>query len=297
MRKLTVLLFLLVAVVLVACGGENTESTNAENDTSQEEQSGNNSDIEESTEETDLPAEDSEMAVNAEEIFKKSAEAMTEVTSFQVEGTVVENSMINEQNEKSETNLTMETILGESPAMYAKSNTESNTGATGEIEIYMTDKIYVKAPEEQWFAMEKGGGNEEMYNMFTTLEAKDLKEYINWGEAFDVADRGDHYLLSFAGDADMYKEIVMGAANSMSGDVWNDRYESMEIDGTYEITVEKETYRMKSYLLEYEAEMDEEMGNISTYHKGSYTLQNFNEYEEIIVPEEVIEQANSIQQN
>ncbi len=57
---------------------------------------------------------------------------------------------------------------------------------------------------------------------------------------------------------------------------------------------DKETFYMIGNNTEYEFTTTGEMGHVETYHKPSHTMSQFNEFDEIVVPEEVIEQAVSI---
>ncbi|MFC7062212.1 DUF6612 family protein [Halobacillus seohaensis] len=298
MKKLTAYILLAFMMMLIACSGDSSGEDNTENETMLEEEQTSEETAEKTEKETSESSEDTNSpgSGDAEQILRQSAKVMADLTSFLAEGEFTEDTTTNGQNEKTETKLTMEMVQDGSTQMYAQSNTLSNINTDDDTEMYLVeDVVYIKS-EGRWFSMPMNSDSGQMFEMFKVLDDERLEDYVSFGKSFDVIDNDDHYLLTFSGDDEDYKSVVMGASESMLGNSLKEHYENMEITGTYEIKIDKDTYYMRGYNTEYELTTTGELGDVKTYHNSTYAISNFNEYDEITVPGEVVEQAESFQE-
>ncbi|WP_226038073.1 DUF6612 family protein [Aquibacillus saliphilus] len=305
MKKVLAFSVMVFIMMLAACSDDSSGDDNVENETTTEESQSNEvqadtdgdktkGDEQEENAEEEADRSSDLVATGAEQILRESAEAMAGVTSFLAEGQYIDNTTTNGQNERAETSLSMTMILDDSTKMHAKSSTESNTDAGGDIEMYrVEDAMYVMS-EGQWITMPTTADNGQMSEMFQMYDTERVEEYVAQSEYFEVADNGDHYLLSFAGDGEQYKSVVMGASAEVIGDTLKEHYQNMEVSGTYEIMIDKDSYYMTGYNTEYESSTTGEMGEVKTHHKASYSMSNYNEYDDITVPDEVVDQAMAI---
>ncbi|MRH44496.1 hypothetical protein GH741_17770 [Aquibacillus halophilus] len=309
MKKLIVFLLMISIFLLAACNEDSTSNDDAENDSqmdvSQSEEASLESDddeveaAEEDTTEDEKESSDDEGdlvdALDVKSILKKSAEAMAEVTSFKGISKFIDDSTFNGVEEKSESTFTMEIILSDPAVMYAKASSVLSETEEGDMEMYMKDGTLYINSEENWFSMPTDSGYGSLYEQYNMYEEEQIEAYVNQSDSFEVIDNGDHYLLSFAGNNEEYKNVVMGSSFGATSELFKEHYENMKINsGTYEVSIDKETFYMTEYKYEYDSETTGELGAITQYSKGTYSLSDFNSIGEITVPEEVIENAQSM---
>lgn len=294
MKKLFFIVLLCVGI-LGACSEESADEDPKESESTVEETSDTESKENKSTEEEQTADTESKVAGDANQILKKSAETMAGIKSFLAEGEIIENTTMNGQEETEETTLSVKMILDEFTQMHMQMNTTSNLNGAENSEMYMGESMMYMKSEGQWFSMPLNSDNGESFELFKGLDGEMLEEYLNQSEWFEVEDNGDHYLLTFNGDEEQYKSVVLGATEEVLGDTLKEHFENMKISGTYEMEIDKDTYFMTGYATEYEASTSGEIGEVETYHKSTYKISNIDEYDTITVPEEVVEQAQSFQ--
>ncbi|WP_164667946.1 DUF6612 family protein [Virgibacillus doumboii] len=304
MKKIIAVMSLLLLMILAACGDNEASEKDAEKeavaeqDQSAEDTTENNDKNAEQNEEKEASEDSSNnkpALANAEAIFKKSAEAMSKVTSYLIKGEFTDNSTINGQKSNATTQLTMKASLTDQLNMHIQSSTTSNTDTGGDIELYkVNDGVYLKSPDaNQWYSMPASSGYAEVYN---TLGADQMVEYANQTEAFKVQENSDHYVLVFSGNDEEYKSAIYGAGIAMLDGTLKEHFENMKMSGSYQIAIDKETYYITGYQFEYESSTSGEMGDIEAYHKANYTISEFNQHDKITVPQEIVDSAVSFQQ-
>ncbi|PKR78475.1 hypothetical protein CEY16_01580 [Halalkalibacillus sediminis] len=322
MKKILLIFILLLVSILIACQ-EETISTEDEVDATTSEESGEedgetSSGAEEENEEDDQGEEENEGEDQSEEvededssddsnsdsgknvlgdtdsILEKTAKAMEEVTSFKGVSEYYDDSTSNGVNEVSETLFTMEIVLSDPAKMHAEGESIMDSGEESMFEMYMAEgDLYIFA-DGNWFTMPTTSEYGSMYEQYKVFEEEQIDEYLKFSKHFSVTDQGDHYLLSFEGDHEDYKNVIMGASFGAQNETLKEHYENMQIsNGSYEIKVDKDTFYMTEYSIEYEAETTGEIGEVKQYHKGTYKLSDFNAIDEITVPEEVVDNAQS----
>ncbi|MGP4105720.1 DUF6612 family protein [Virgibacillus sp. L01] len=304
MRKIIALLFLICLMALAACSSDNANQDKTEKDVVAEEEQTNEQTSDTSTKSTkeEEPEEAEESSENsdivgsdAEQILLKSAEAMKGISSYLIEGKYTDDSTINGQNEKATTEMTVELSLTDQSNMHMKTSTTSNAGAGGVVELYkVKDGMYINSPgQDQWMKM---AANSDYGKLFTTLQADQLNEYVNNSDAFKVKDNGDQFVLAFTGTNEEYKSAVLGAGIAAQEGNLKEHYDNMNVNGTYEITIDKKSLYMVGYTFEYESTTSGEIGDVETYHKADYTISEFNKHDNITVPKEIVDSAVSLSQ-
>ncbi|MFD1037345.1 DUF6612 family protein [Virgibacillus byunsanensis] len=303
MKRIIILLITTCLFLLVACSAGNDET---ENDVSSDEIQSNDQTQEQNDEEAAEEANEEEnedteasgdpvVTEDVASILQKSAEAMAGVTSFKGVSDFIDDSTFNGTREKSETNFTMEIILSDPAVMHADMTSVSSETEEGSVEMFMKDGMLYINSEENWYSMPTDFGYGNLYEDYKMLEDDQIEQYVEHSNSFEVSDNGDHYLISFADDSENYKSVIMNSSFGAISDLFEEHYDNMEISsGTYEIKINKETFFMTQYTYEYEANTTGELGSIEQYSKGTYTLSDFNAYNEIDVPEEMMEKASPI---
>ncbi|MBB6452631.1 hypothetical protein HNQ94_001077 [Salirhabdus euzebyi] len=307
MKKLGVIFLMVLLAMLAACsddasGNDNEVNEQPTNDdqVSQETEVNTQSD---DTSDQDGAAEEEEednsnnpvIAGDAATILQKSAEAMTDVKSFKAVSKSYDDSTINGQRNIEEMDFTMEIIYTDPTAMYAHGESVSEGGETEAFEMYMGDGNLFVFGDGNWYSMSSDSGYASIYEQFKFLEEEQIDTYVEFSQHFEVSDNGDHYLLTFVGDNNQYKETVLGASIAGLSELFQEHYDNMEVSkGVYEIAIDKETFYMTSYKMEYESQTSGQLGDIKENYKGTYELSNFNGINELTVPDEVVESAMPI---
>ncbi|SFD43687.1 hypothetical protein SAMN05216238_101332 [Lentibacillus persicus] len=320
MKPFMSFIFILVMLFFVACGDDNmdagsnereaseqpaqTEATEDKKDAAEKEgtdheekqksdKAKGTADKKENEETTDEPAAASG---DAENILRNAAEAMAGLKSFKGTSDYIDETTMNGQTSHTEGTFTMEIVYGDSQKLYVQSSDVSSDAGEGAFEFYMTgDHFYVNS-EEHWFSMPVDSEQSEMYEQFKVVEDDQFDQFSHYSNAFDVTDNGDHYVLTFAGDDAAYKDIAFGATVSVSSNMLEEHFDNMEIsDGSYEITIDKNTGYITGYQMEYTSTTTSDLGDMEQYYKGTFELSNFNEIEDITVPDDVVEKAELIQ--
>ncbi|MBU9720900.1 MULTISPECIES: DUF6612 family protein [Bacillaceae] len=276
---------------------EETASTdNMEEDTESEEEVGESEDgSRDVNEDTSVFSDD----LDAENLLRQSAFAMEEIDSLLTEGEFTVTTTIDGIEEREEIAIKMILILSsELPMLHVETSQIANGDDLGNIDMYaLEDVVYiVDHYTDEWYKMPFDNDMAEIHNMFNTIETDELDHYANIGETFQVLDQGDHYALIFEEEGNAFQSFLTGStAVDIESDWIFDVYGELEGWGKYEILIQKETFYFLGYNLEFElASSDGGMGNMETYYKAGYTYSNFDEYDEIVVPEEVLEKAESI---
>ncbi|MDG5790020.1 hypothetical protein QA612_21420 [Evansella sp. AB-P1] len=318
MKKFMFFTFSLFLAILVACS-ENS-STNEVNENENEnnlEQNENNNEsndnlnnnqiedeknvleeIEAEMENNENNEEEVDIEVaggDAESILQKSAAAMSDVFSYVTEGKFIVTTEAEDYNMREEITILMEMILSEKPMMFTQTSTKSDYEEY-DIDMYLVDgHVYVYDDiDDLWYTMPTDNDLFEIYDMFNVMDSSQLDEYIEMSSTFEVIDSGDHYKLTYASeDDDLFSFLTGSAIVDMEIDYIFSVYENIEGRGMFEILIDKETYHLLSYTLELDLKSDY-MGEMETYYIANYTYSNFNEVDDIVVPDEVVDQAVSM---
>ncbi|MBU9723528.1 MULTISPECIES: DUF6612 family protein [Bacillaceae] len=238
-----------------------------------------------SNEETDEGnVSDSQEAASdeAHEMLLQSSEAMDNLTSYKLEMEIKENDA---NAEPIDSLMVMQMAFSDDVfTMYV--NVSSNY-EDEQAEFYLaSDAMYVK--EDVWYEMPRSG-DEHAYTTWTDTGLREVGDFTEFSDQFDIIDNGDHYLLRL--EADDYDSFWLDdlrhfGAGQMSDDV--------KIEGLYELRIQKESLYMLGYNMVIKAETSE--GELLMDYEATLTMSDFNEYDEITPPDEVVNEAVSFGQ-
>lgn len=299
MRRINVVLSgLLLVVLLAGCGNENTQTENEaeENQATQTSESSN----EEGTEKDNTKEKENEKKTNKNlrdgadvaEVLDMVAKAMNEVNGMGITGETEYKSEIMgmEMHEVSEISgtTTMDPF-----AQHIVGETTSETGdikGTSKMEMYtVDDKTYFFDPSSDgWMVM-----GLQIGDIAGGMTDAQFRNYSKYHELFQMTENKDSYILSFEGSGEEYEKVVHGGLKEVWGE---EAYEAViglaeGSSGSYEYTIDKETFRVVSMTVDVSTAIAEGMNNET---KTVYHYDKFNEIDEISVPEEIVNKAKSM---
>ncbi|ARI76208.1 DUF6612 family protein [Halobacillus mangrovi] len=246
-----------------------------------------------------LPFQIAAAEMSAEEILKKSNEAMKGLDSYTLR-TVTESPMpmMNEGNSKT---MTSEAVSDVTLDPFAMHMTTKMPGST--VESYLTEQgYYAEMPGEGWVKL-----SDEMNKSIQKMAMADgqLNQALTLAKDMSVQEEEEAYVLTFEGDGQKLLEMSMKMMQSNMNTESNKEMDSMmkqlledvEIkDVSYQMTIDKENHYLTSMMMDLEMTIKtgEEPATISQSTK--MTLENFNGVDPIEIPQEVLDQAKPLEE-
>ncbi|MFB4167713.1 DUF6612 family protein [Virgibacillus sp. JSM 102003] len=261
-----------------------------EDDSNQSNEQSNTDDT--NMEETNQSDDTTAKLTDAAAILRKSSEAMKNVESLYMGGTTVSDAIINDVERIERIHVDADMIIGGHNTLHQTVKIEANDEPDSNMEMYLNKEMYYLKENDKWLSMEPEYAVNNLYN---TILNEQLSFYIDYGSLYQVIEEEDHYILSYSGTDEEFKEIVFGAGQKVLNDFFRDFYHNMKVTGTYELTIDKQTFYLTSYLLKYEATTSGAAGKGHIYEKSEFSYSNFNAYVELIVPQEVREAAEPVE--
>ncbi|WP_281974649.1 DUF6612 family protein [Halobacillus litoralis] len=218
-----------------------------------------------------VPVESKEVqvSVEAKELLRQSAEAMAGLTSFHLEGEVVEES---NDDVKKTTVLSADLVLDEDPGLHTKSTTTSSDGEAAVIEMFVSEESMNIKTGDQWVSVPMPEGQSS--NILKGFKGVQVDELVGENIQWEVQDKGDQYLITSNEAAPKLNDVTPGVVNELMGKSGN---EGETTDGNVEILIDKETFYLSSLTTTYDT--DEES------HTAKLTISDVNQVEKLTKPE------------
>lgn len=234
--------------------------------------------------------------IDKEQLLLNAAQAMGELTSMKVESEIISNRSNRYQDSTITWNTQLEIMFAENHMLIHEFLTvEDDRGEPMNLELYVTpDSHFSQNPDHnpgEWTEEASFMGG---YQHFNLLNAGNLIDYASFAEQFEWIEETDHYTLTFSGsDDDAFKEqIYLGFAHQVD-EVINNSESEIEMTGTFEMTIAKETFYVTAWQMTFDATTTtEETGEYHNIEEASYIFSDFGEYDELVIPDEVINSAN-----
>lgn len=234
-----------------------------------------------------------------QEIMDNAIKASEDLKSFHISMDIDQNLTQNE-GETTETNMIMEMDLVSDPiAIYEELEIES---MPYRMELYLTEEgsytkdsttnTWKKLPQELYSSTVEM--TKQQSDATVTLEK--FKEYM---DELKIEEKEDHYVLSFKGSGEEYKQLILDNLKSTmpQGISTEELLEMITINSiNYVLNIEKETYYTREFHIETDINIEEDENKTQIVQNIDSTYSKFNEVEAIVVPEEVKEQAEEINQ-
>ncbi|MDG5789878.1 hypothetical protein QA612_20690 [Evansella sp. AB-P1] len=289
MRKFLFVFTILIMSWLAACSTNDQEASNynsanenEENVTTEDYNEKEENAHEEANNEEEESTNEVEEAFSSEghEIIVKTSEAMDNLMSYKLEGSFFETDTSGDGSEQIDSEMLMKMAFSEDDVFTMYGNVISEY-EDEEAEYYLVeDAMYIK--EDMWFKMPRSDDNHS-FQAWADTGLRDIDEYTDFSDQFEITDNGDHYSLKFKAEA--YDAIFHDDLSHLSAR----RLEEANIAGMYELVVEKDSYYLLSHNMELQVVSGE--GEILLEYEASFTYSDFNEYDEITAPDEVVNEA------
>lgn len=254
----------------------NEEAEQVEQEKGQAEEEGEKS-------ETNVAAQD------IEEVFTKMKEASKGIKSYKISGvTTTTSKMIGvESEEKVEISADIQLELFAQHFVMI--------GLTDEAE---DSEVYVKYLTMYMYTGEIGGwlkmvhGMQD-FSMVAVLQENELDHLLTYKDAFQLTEDDNHYIIDFIGVGDMYREVFHDELMAMDNIDPNVKgmLDGIELTGTIKMYVSKDTYLIEKQETYTDSKVFMPI-EVTTIDEGVYTITHYNEIGEIVVPNEVIENAS-----
>ncbi|MBX0358496.1 DUF6612 family protein [Halobacillus sp. Nhm2S1] len=236
--------------------------------------------------------------MSAEEVLKKSNEAMMNLDSYSMEQVaMMEMPMMNE-GEGMETK-TMADITMDPFAFYMKTELAGET-----TESYFTEEgYYSELPGQGWVKLSDDSSQEVMQSM---LAEGQMAQATPLAGDMSVEEKDGSYVLQYEGDGEKLLKMSMkmlqqgmGSGEGESGlkELGEELLDKITIkDVTYKMTIDKENHYLTSSYVHLEMEIETEEGQpMPVTQETEMTLDNFNGVGEIQIPQEVLDNAQPIE--
>ena len=286
-KRLMWMFVALLMMMLAACGtsSEQVEGNKAGEEVTQEQ---DEKKVEEKEEEG--VKKEATSSVTAETILEKSMEATNALESYSMD--VNMNQFISIKGEvPEEISTTMKMDVTMNPfAMYQvmKINDVEMDGSMEMESYYMEDAYYMHDPfTNGWFKFEYDIPHEA----FHQSPAEQMESLKAFASELTLKEDGDAYIITLDGAGDAYNELLQDASfiEEMDG-MFDDIFSMITVNKiSFEIHVNKTTFLQTKVNMTMDLEMNIEGEVMHTVQEMEMTVYNYNGINEIVVPQEVLD--------
>ncbi|WP_164667947.1 DUF6612 family protein [Virgibacillus doumboii] len=225
---------------------------------------------------------------DASVILQKSSTTMANLQSLSFKGSIMSDSTINGTRRKENTKVDGKILLDAPVNLHQNIHLQKSDA---HLEMYLTDDKYYVKENQKWITMPAEYAENNLYNAVT---AKQLKAYAEYGAHFQVTTDKNHYILNYDGTNEEFKEIVFKPGKKVLNEFFRDFFHNMQLSGIYELIIDKETFHLTNYRLRYEGVTSGAAGEGRIHEISDYQYYNFNAYDQINIPENVIHSAEPV---
>lgn len=288
MRKLHMILFsALLVIVLAACGNNETNAP-ANNNESASAENG---------EEVNAPDNAGEDKLDVEEVYEKVTVANAELESFATEMDMSQKMEVDGEVVDIASKLDMDVV--QDPFSLKQTMTmDIPQAGKQEMESYLTeDGFFVFNPEEeQWMKLPTEFSDQIIQQSEQQADLQgQLAQFEGLKDGFTLDETEDEYILKFNSTDDdfdqVFKETIKNNIPEEMG-LDMEMFENIQFnDVQYELFVKKDNFYMSELNMNMDYDMEVEGQKINSKQDIKTTYSKYNEIDEIIVPDEVIEEA------
>lgn len=246
-------------------------------------------------------------AVTAENIFKKSMEASESMNSMHADLAVTQNLKITGEEElsmKNDLSITID-IMNEPEGLHQKVTADGDAEGSMDIEMYREkDEMYIQMPDMNgsWMAVPPEMQGELIDGLNSSNAMMDLEVFENFRNKFTVEEEQNEYLLKLDASGEEFQELLHELINqgSIAGQELGDEEAIENIDVRkieLSLRIDKETYYTNSFDMKLDAVIDMEGFRAVIIQTINAKMSKVNELEEIIIPDEVRNNAFDMEGN
>lgn len=237
-------------------------------------------------------------ALTLDELIQKTAEASGGLNSFSMEASVNQNISVTQGDQKQDQNvdMTMKIDTTKEPlGVYQEIQMSVPGSGNQEIKQYITDEGAYSGVNGAWTKVQDDMKDQLIASLDQSISPeKQLEQFKSIAGETKVTEEGDEYVLTAEVSGDGVKELAK-TLMSQSGSADEQTAAMMEqmnikdIKITY--AVNKETFFPTKSNIEMTMDMEAEGQSVSLEMKMNSTISKHNEFDEIKVPQEVLDSA------
>lgn len=245
--------------------------------------------------------------MTAQEVYKKAMEVSEEQKSMHAVMDIDQKISMASQEVEMDSKIKMDMdVIVEPLAMYQKMSMDMGELGAAEMELYMTEAgFFMYEPElDQWIKMGTDMYDEMMAQMGgETDPTLDMKMFNEFKDEFKFEQTDDEYILTLSASGDKFSGLMkelMGSALPADMEMTEEDAELLEnIDvKSLEVVmyIDKETFYTNAFDLDMDMTMKIEEEEMRIVQKMKSVISKINEIDEIVVPQEVIDEAVDLEE-
>jgi len=284
MKKLSMMLLTaILAIVLAACGDDTSNAP------------ANNNEVVNAPEEEKAGL--GEDTLDAEGLYEKITVANAELESFSTKMDMEQSMNIDGENMDFDSKLDMDVVQNPFSLKQVMTMELPEVGEQS-IEAYLTeDGFYMLDPEQdQWMKLPSEFSEQIIQQSESQADLQtQLAQFDGLQDGLSVDETDEHYVLKFESTDDGFDQIFKETIeNNMPAEMGLDMEMFDDItfnDVQYELFVHKDNFYMSELNMIMDFDMEIEGEKLNTKQNIQSTYDNYNEIDEIKVPEEVLDNA------
>ncbi|MBM4761802.1 DUF6612 family protein [Bacillus sp. B15-48] len=284
--------FLLVFLLLAACNGNSEQVDQDQVDAGPVEQA--------ETDENETASDQ----LTIEQVFEKSAQASEQLLSFAMNMDLVQEvtSEETEENMEIHSSIHME-VVSDPIAFYQKMSMELAGESVNTESYFSQDGFYMQDPVGgTWMKLPT-----EMTNQMIQLSdqqtnpAVEIERLQKFSEDFTFEENEHEYLLLLTASGEQFNELIQETIEQTLPVEFADDMDAMEDlkihTVKYKIAIDKETFFPRTIEMNMDMEIivEDQTIQLTQYITGEYS--KYNEFDEITIPQEIIDSATEIDFN
>ena len=225
--------------------------------------------------------------VTAEEAINKSTEASKNLKNTEFISSNVSEIVIGDQTQKIENKVSGSLIL-EPFTMHATTEIKTQNKSQT-LEMYIKDNVaYAKATgQDTWVKSSNNNITTQFDNLKKIANSEKVMEfYKKIAKDFKITEEKGNYVLTYSGNGDQFRELMVAIANSSGGQVKEDAFKNVEFKNvTIKFVVNKDFMPVSNEtIMEVATKNTEKPTTMKITQNTSYS--NINKVDSINVPEE-----------
>ncbi|KMM38974.1 DUF6612 family protein [Guptibacillus hwajinpoensis] len=237
-----------------------------------------------------------DIGIDAQEVFEKSIAAQEDVTSFRMMANM--NQTFDSNEEEVEITSKIDSNMVVDPLAFHQVIDMNANGEAMQMESYYSEAGFFMKQGEEWMEFP-----DEMTDSLLTMQQSQadpseqmemLKKYV---DEFKLVENEGTYVMTMKATGEKYQELLdetvenMGQQNEMLQG-FTEQLKVNEVE--YTLTIGKADFLIREFQMKMDSEITMEDESISMLMEMDSQFENYNEIEEVTVPEEVIQQAKEM---
>ncbi len=225
--------------------------------------------------------------VTAEEAINKTNEASKNLKNTEFVSSNISEIVVGDQTQKIENKVSGSLIL-EPFTMHATTEIKAQD-KTQTLEMYIKDNVaYAKATgQDTWVKSSNNNITTQFDNLKKIANSEKVMEfYKKIAKDFKITEEKGNYILTYSGNGDQFRELMVAIANSSGGQVKEDAFKNVEFKNvTIKFVVNKDFMPVSNEtIMEVATKNTEKPTTMKITQNTSYS--NINKVDSINVPEE-----------